>query len=276
MKPSDDQVFLPLRPNKSMDEPVVEYPSDPFQKCEGGPTVFGEEIGDRVPCCVLSLEATPLPPSESQIFTLPTGHHLLKEFRRTMQFNLMMDRAEDAARIKVIQYNKNESYKVSGDFPPPVSLPAKPVGESWTWQPGSDGWTVDSLDTDRCWPDYHPRTATHGVRRRAIWVSWFDRVGWGRARIQEQIRNGNPGYIPARFPHVYSVEFKTDIICTDKAVCGNTGAVDPGAFVVARVFWRFRLAIHRIIDESVVVVRDAIIDNIRKEIILPCPNSPFF
>lgn len=100
MKASSDQYLLPLRRSKDLDEPVSENPPDVFLKREDGPTVFGEEIEDKVPCCVLSLEANAIPPSESQVVRIASGQHVLKEFRRTMQFDLMMNCAEDAARTQ--------------------------------------------------------------------------------------------------------------------------------------------------------------------------------
>ena len=276
MKQNQEEAILSIDRDKDTEETPPEYPKDLFIKEKDDPTIFGEEIKDVTPCCVLSLQVTAVPPLESEIATIQSGQHLLKEFRRTIQFNLMMGRAEDAAKIKVIQYIKNETYRISGPNPPNFTLPTQPVGASWSWTPGTDGWTVDSRDTDRCWPNYNRQTAKHGVRRRAIWVSWYDRIGLKRAYFNEQIQNGNPFFAANRFPHVYGAEFKTDIHCTDQDICGTTPSANPTNFVVASVEWRFRIGIQRSGNQAAVLVNNAKIDNVQKSVYVQCPNSPFF
>jgi hypothetical protein len=225
------------------------------------------------PCCVLAFTPVVRAPLESEI--VRAGSNIfLKNFKRTIHFTLMMGRTADAARIKVIQYRRNERHVINKIPPNQLTLPKQPVtpGIDWEWEADPNGWKVDSDDTDRTWPEHKDEAGKrHGLQRRGMYVTWYDRVGWDRAGIAENIDSGNPAFAPPRFPHKYSCSYRTDVFCSHNA------EVNVASDLIARVTWNFSLSIGYIEGHGpITTVPHAVIDGVRTEVLNQCPNSPFF
>ena len=245
---------------------------EPDPRDKRPPWVFGEEIDTDPICCVWNLKARLRAPTAGEIYTR-NGRAYLHDFARVLDMQIDMKNSTDAAKVETIQYWKDEKYliKATTDNPQPIALAphvAPKPHPGWQWTAGADGWTVDSIDTDRCWPE-------RGITRKGNQVNWNDRVEIGRAEIQAALDQGGLG---RTFPHEFTTRYKTDIFCSDRDVC-NEAVAKKQESPIASIRWRQRFGIEANRVEGALTVEGTVgsitIDKLNRQVYNWCPSSPF-
>lgn len=219
-----------------------------FEDSEGTPIQDNAGARGPAPCCVSGLQALEAGIPANEIQLDQNGLRILKSAQRQIDFQVIMGNGADVNKVQVIQYYQNQRYfDVNGRVV--VQFPPGPKNANWQWTPGADGWIVDSEDTVRCWPNFGPQTQ-QGLQRNvaAATVSWYDAPGLSLRGVVTDFRRGI--LVPGQFPLSLSIDFKTDILCSDVQLCvPDTPAArirlqgNWANDVVARVTWSFSLSI---------------------------------
>lgn len=185
--------------------------------------------------------------------TGPHGEEICRTAQRRIDFTLTMGATEDIPEVQVIQYLKNIAAKDKNGTAIALQPRRKPKTTDWQWVPGADGWVVDALSDNRCWPPYENEEGKrHGIKRnqQAGEITWFDEPGLFLKEIQTETKDGKIG--ASLFPISYSIDFKTDVLWSENTICGpekDVTAERRGRWsnaVIASVEWNFSVTLEKL------------------------------
>lgn len=194
-------------------------------------------------CCIKSVTATQEDIPVNKIIQakyVVTG-------RRTIDFVATMGNVGDVNGIHVIQYYKNESFTKTGGVKIPTT--PGPKNSTWHWTAGADDYLVDSSRDIRCWSE-DPAVDGRALKKDATngTITWNDTPGVDLKAIDDEVSKGN--LQSSDFPLSFSLDFKTDILCTDQKLCDHETAAfrtatEPAwkSQVIASITWSFSVQI---------------------------------
>ena len=274
--------------------PLLEY----AQKLARAPRALRKaprrKAPDQQPCCLVRIVARDSDVANVRESTLrPPGAPAVRIFlsgQKHIDFTVTVGRAEDVAKINVIQYLKNVRYTWNGVAAQPDYGPRN---QPWKWEPGADGYRVDQVEDIRCLPELQGdnggtnpgQNQAYGLNRnpQARTVTWFDEPGLDIAQIRTLFNDGT--LTAASFPLVLSAEFKTDILCSEVNPCRRESAEARQALeqvwansVVGRVTWELSVTVERFAVGGASVFASRAnnkpqITNIQTSILLRCQEN---